>query len=112
MSNLYMDYIEFSTGDLAASKKFFSEVFGWDFKDFGDTYASFNDGQGRGGFVQTNGAVGGGPLVVLRAEDLGPVQEKVLASGGKITVEIFEFPGGKRFHFSEPGGNELGVWSE
>ena len=110
--HLSMDYIEFSTGDLAASKKFFTEVFGWNFQDFGETYASFNDGRLRGGFAQIEESVSGGPLVVIHASDLQPVQQQVVASGGTITVEVFEFPGGKRFHFREPGGNELAVWSE
>ena len=109
---LSMDYIEFSTTDLKASKAFCNAVFGWDFTDFGDAYASFKDAHLRGGFAQVETEVGGGPLVVLYAKDLAPVQESVQSNGGTITVEVFEFPGGKRFHFKEPGGNELAVWSE
>ena len=108
----FMDYIEFSTGDLIASKKFFNEVFGWEFKDYGTEYASFSDGRLRGGFAQTAEQVGGGPLVVLHAPDLERMRDAVAAHGGTITVDVFEFPGGKRFHFREPGGNELSVWSE
>ena len=107
-----IDYIEFTTKDLAASKTFFNLVFGWEFKDFGPEYASFQDAAMRGGFAQGSTVAGGGPLVVLYAPDLGPVVEKVKSAGGGISAEIFEFPGGKRFHFTEPGGNELAVWSE
>lgn len=107
-----IDYIEFSTTNLTASKAFFNAVFGWDFVDHGDAYASFKDNNLRGGFAHVNTGVPGGPLVVLYAPDLVPVQEKVIANGGLITLDTFEFPGGKRFHFQEPGGNILAVWSE
>lgn len=106
-----IDYIEFTTQDLAASKAFFAQVFGWEFKDYGPEYASFKDAAMRGGFAQGQN-VGGGPLVVLYAHDLTPVAQKVKDAGGRISVDVFEFPGGKRFHFTEPGGNELAVWSE
>lgn len=107
-----IDYIEFSTTNLKASKDFFRTVFGWEFKDYGEEYASFSFGPTRGGFAQTSEAVSGGPLVVLYAPDLDPVVEKVKSAGGTVTLEVFEFPGGKRFHFAEPGGNTLAVWSE
>lgn len=107
-----IDYIEFSTKDLAASKAFFQTVFGWEFNDYGETYASFKDATMRGGFDQNGDSIGAGPLVVLYAPDLAPVIEKVKAAGGTIALETFEFPGGKRFHFTEPGGNTLAVWSE
>ncbi len=107
-----IDYIEFTTTDLQGSKAFFQKVFGWEFKDFGPEYASFKDAAMRGGFAQSKKAATGGTLVVLYAPDLDPVVAKVKAAGGTIAKETYEFPGGKRFHFSEPGGNELAVWSE
>jgi hypothetical protein len=107
-----IDYIEFTTTDLSGSKAFFQQVFGWEFKDFGPEYASFKDASIRGGFAQGAQAANGGPLVVLYAPDLDPVAAKVKAAGGTISVETFEFPGGKRFHFTEPGGNTMAVWSE
>jgi len=113
-----MDYIEFPATDIEKTKRFYNHVFGWEFKDWGPAYASFYDGRLGGGFngeAQPAGAEGGktrGVLVVLYATSLDEVKRKVKEAGGKIVREIFEFPGGKRFHFADPNGNELAVWSE
>lgn len=106
-----MDYIEFGTTHLGESKHFFSTTFGWTFKDYGDDYASFEDGRLAGGF-STEVTPGASPVVVLYANDLEDTLAKVKANGGTIVRQIFDFPGGRRFHFVEPGGSELGVWSD
>ena len=120
--NFQMDYIEFPATDVAASKRFYHAVFGWEFKDWGPDYISFHDGRIAGGFsaaakpADQSGATGTdsavGPLVVIYATALDDVHRKVTESGGKIVRETFEFPGGKRFHFTDPSGNVLAVWSE
>src|SRR4051812_15523992 len=107
-----IDYIEFPATDVAAAKKFYSNVFGWTFQDFGDDYASFNCGNLTGGFTTHATVARGGALVVLFAKDLTAMQRKVVDAGGGISREIFEFPGGRRFHFTDISGNELAVWSD
>ena len=114
MSNHHqVNYIEIPTTDLASSKAFFSQVFGWSFIDYGPEYASFSHGM-DGGFFQTSLAVNtdqGSPLIVLFSDDLAATQARVEQAGGLIKKAIFSFPGGRRFHFCEPAGNEYAVWS-
>jgi uncharacterized protein len=110
--NFQMDYIEFPATDIEASKRFYGAVFGWNFTDYGPNYTSFHDGRLAGGFTLSAKPVKGGPLVVLYAQDLEATRRKVIESGGTIRIETFEFPGGRRFHFADPNGNELAVWSE
>ncbi len=110
--NFLMDYIEFPATDIEATKRFYGAVFGWSFTDYGPNYTSFHDGRLAGGFTMSAKPVKGGALVVLYAQDLAGTQRKVIDSGGKITIEPFEFPGGRRFHFADPNVNELAVWSE
>ena len=110
--NLRIDYIEFPASDIAAVKSFYGRVFGWTFEDYGPDYTSFQDGRLRGGFTTDAAAGRGGPLVVIYAADLEAVQGSVKAAGGEIVRETFAFPGGRRFHFADPGGNELAVWSD
>jgi hypothetical protein len=110
--NFQVDYIEFPAGDIEATKRFYAAVFGWTFKDYGPNYTSFYDGRLGGGFTMSATPVKGGPLVVLYAKALESTRSKVLEAGGKIVIETFEFPGGRRFHFADPNGNELAVWSE
>jgi predicted enzyme related to lactoylglutathione lyase len=109
-------YIEFTTTNIERTKHFYSTVFGWSFKDWGPEYISF-DGAGipGGGFrkgeaykAQAKDA----PLIVLYSTDLKATEAAILAAGGSIVVPIFEFPGGRRFHFSDGAGNVLAVWSE
>ena len=107
-----VDYVEFAVPDIAPSKKFYQAVFGWEFTDYGPQYTSFNDGRLSGGFRSDLEPSTGGPLVVLYSTDLDGIQRKIQESGGTIVKEPFEFPGGRRLHFKDPGGNELGVWSE
>jgi predicted enzyme related to lactoylglutathione lyase len=110
--NFQMDYVEFPASDIDATRRFYSAVFGWRFTDYGPHYTSFFDGRLGGGFTMSAKPVKGGPLVVLYAKALEEIQQKVIAAGGRIVIETFEFPGGRRFHFSDPNGNQLAVWSE
>ncbi len=108
-----IDYIEFSVRDLAAAKHFYTSAFGWKFADYGPAYAGIQrDGGGEvGGLSQTNEARTKGPLVILYSANLDQSVEAVRAAGGKILKEPYAFPGGRRFHFADPSGNELAVWS-
>jgi predicted enzyme related to lactoylglutathione lyase len=103
-----IDYIEFGASDIAATKTFYTALFGWKFTDYGPDYTSFEDGRLAGGFAKGGPA----PLVVIYAADLEGMEAKVKATGGVIVKEIFSFPGGRRFHFTDPSGNELSVWSD
>lgn len=109
-----IDYIEFASIDLEASRAFFAQVFGWQFQAYGPDYLAFNDGRLDGGFYRAAAAppADTGPLEVLYADDLAPVLEQFAAAGGQIVKPVFGFPGGSRFHFREPGGTTLAVWSE
>jgi predicted enzyme related to lactoylglutathione lyase len=110
-NNHRIDYVEINVRDVPRAKNFYSAAFGWTFTDYGADYCEFNDGRLRGGF--TLGTVKpGGLLVVLFAEDLEGTQKKVEEAGGKTVKPIFSFPGGRRFHFTDPEGYELGVWSD
>jgi predicted enzyme related to lactoylglutathione lyase len=107
-----IDYIEFPATDISATQRFYHEVFGWNFEDYGPEYTSFFDGRLAGGFWKAPKVVEGGVLVVLYTVNLEGMLEKVKAAGGRIVKEIFSFPGGRRFQFKDPNGNELAVWSE
>ena len=110
-----INYVEFATTDLAGTKRFFIDVFGWTFVDYGPDYASFEGAGIDGGFFSNSVAAStenGSVLVVLYSDALEDTQVRVEKSGGTIVRPPFEFPGGRRFHFREPGGNELAVWME
>ncbi len=107
-----IDYIEFSATDIPATKAFYSSVFGWKFTDYGPDYVSFEDGQMGGGFAKVPSNSTGGPLVILYSSALEKTQAAVVGKGGRISKPIFSFPGGRRFHFLDPNGNELAVWSD
>jgi predicted enzyme related to lactoylglutathione lyase len=110
-----IDYIEFQAADIAATRKFFEQLFAWKFTDYGPDYTSFEDGRIAGGFgrAQKRSAIdSGGVLVVFYHSNLEQVRQQVIDLGGKITKDIFSFPGGRRFHFTEPSGNECAIWSE
>ena len=106
-----IDYVEFYSSDLARTKTFYTAAFGWKFTDYGPEYIGFEDGRIGGGFWK-EGKQGGGPLVILYATDLKAVETKIREAGGRIVKPAFAFPGGRRFHFTDPDGNELAVWSE
>ena len=107
-----IDYIEFPATDIAATKRFYEEVLGWKFEDYGPDYTSFADGRIAGGFWRAPQVQRGGALVVVYAANLEDVESKVTSAGGTIVKPTFSFPGGRRFHFTDPSGNELAVWSE
>lgn len=110
-----INYIEIPSKDISVSKKFFSEVFGWTFVDYGPDYSSFNNQGIDGGFFMSELTVStdsGSALIVLYSNELETTQSKIEESGGKIKNPIFPFPGGRRFHFTDPNGNEYAVWSE
>ena len=107
-----IDYVELAVTDIGAAKAFYSAVFGWKMQDWGPDYVSFEDGRLAGGFRLEEEVRRGGPLVILYAVDLEAVEASVRAHGGAIVQGIFSFPGGRRFHFTDPSGNELAVWSD
>jgi predicted enzyme related to lactoylglutathione lyase len=107
-----MDYIEFPATNMAATKQFYSAAFGWKFEDYGRDYSSFFDGRLAGGFTTESPAPAKGLLVVIYTSDLRATQQKIKDAGGIIVKETFSFPGGRRFHFADPNGNELAVWSD
>jgi predicted enzyme related to lactoylglutathione lyase len=107
-----IDYIELPTVDITAAKRFYGDVFGWTFVDYGPEYTSFNDGRLDGGFRKEPEVRRGGPLIVIYSTNLEDIRDKVKSAGGIIVQEIFEFPGGRRFHFTDPSGNELAIWSD
>lgn len=112
MTNNHIDYIEFGAPDLEAVKAFYSRCFAWHFTDYGPDYVAFEKSGVAGGFRRIEGAVTKGVLVVLYHDNLEAIQTVIEAAGGRIAVPVFSFPGGRRFHFTDPAGNELAVWSE
>jgi predicted enzyme related to lactoylglutathione lyase len=107
-----IDYIELPAVDIGETKSFYGEVFGWKFVDYGPEYTSFNDGRLNGGFRKEPEVQKGGPLIVIYSTGLEQIKDKVERAGGAIIRDIFEFPGGRRFHFTDPSGNELAIWSD
>ncbi len=106
-----IDYLEFPVGDVGAVKEFYATAFGWTFQDYGPTYAAFSEGL-DGGFDADPAERSRAPLAVLYATDLEAMLAKVEAAGAVILKPIYAFPGGRRFHFRDPAGTELAVWSE
>ncbi|EON31111.1 hypothetical protein GTC6_19301 [Gordonia terrae C-6] len=112
-----IDYIELTVTDAAEAKAFYAAAFGWEFNDYGPAYAGIVNPGGPdlpevGGLATSDtAAVRGGPLVLLYSDDLDATAEQVRAAGGEIVNGPYAFPGGRRFHFTDPSGNELGVWS-
>ena len=110
-----INYVEFPAQDIPATKKFFSEAFIWIFEDFGPEYTAFSNEGIDGGFFKADMASStsnGAALVVFYSEALEATLDKVKQAGGDIIKPVFAFPGGRRFHFSEPSGNEFAVWSD
>lgn len=110
--HLRIDYVELPVTDLAAAKRFYGTVFGWRFQDFGPDYTAFEDGRLSGSFARASEVRRGGPLVIVYSRELEATLQQVRAAGGAVSQEIFSFPGGRRFHFTDPAGNELAVWSD
>ena len=107
-----INYIEFKSTDLNETKQFYNKAFGWKFTDYGPTYTAFSDSGLEGGFEHTDEPINNGVLVVLHHDNLETIKEKVMGLGAKISVDIFSFPGGRRFQFFDPSGNELAIWTE
>ncbi len=110
-----INYIEIPSKDITSTKAFFSAVFNWTFIDFGADYASFSGRGIDGGFFTSDNKVStanGSPLIVIYSNSLEKTEQKIRDNKGEIVKAIFSFPGGKRFHFSDPSGNEYAVWSE
>jgi len=110
-----INYVEFPAKDLELAKSFFSNVFDWQFTDFGPEYTAFTNSGINGGFFQSelkSTTDAGAALIVLYSKDLEKSQTKIEKAGGSIIKAIFSFPGGRRFHFLDPNGNEFAVWSD
>ncbi len=110
-----LNYVEFAARDLPATKTFFSAVFGWEFVDYGPDYTAFSNQGLDGGFFKadlSNQTNNGGALLIFYSADIQSTLQKVIGNGGTIIKPLFDFPGGCRFHFIEPSGNEFAVWSE
>lgn len=110
-----INYVEFPSKDIPATKNFFEKVFGWSFEDYGPEYTTFS-GQGLdGGFFKSDlhsSTANGSALIVFYSRDLEGTKANIERAGGQIVRPIFSFPGGRRFHFTEPSGNEFAVWSD
>lgn len=114
-SHQVINYLEFPARDLEATKAFFTSVFGWGFTDYGPDYTAFSEASVDGGFYRaelSSKPDEGAALTVFFSDDLEATQAAIEAAGGTTVKPIFEFPGGRRFHFCEPSGNEFAVWSD
>ncbi len=110
-----INYIELPAADLEKVKSFYSGLFNWEFTDYGPEYTAFSNAGMEGGFFlsdKQSRSSDGSALVVLYADDLEMEKEKIVKAGAEISVDIFSFPGGRRFQFLDPNGNELAVWSD
>ena len=110
-----INYVEFPAKDIPATKEFFTQVFGWTFQDFGPDYIAFSNQGIDGGFYKSDlssSTTNGAALIVFYSQDIEATQDKVEKAKGSIVKPIFSFPGGRRFHFTEPSGNEFAVWSD
>ena len=107
-----INYIEFKTNNIEIIKKFYFNCFNWIFNDYGSIYTAFSESGLKGGFELTENKIVNGALVVLYHSNLELIKKKIIDFGGRISKDIFSFPGGHRFHFLDPSGNELAVWSD
>ena len=110
-----INYVEFPAKDFTKTKEFFNTVFGWSFEEFGEEYMAFSNAGLDGGFIKSDhhsDTNTGAALIVFYSEQLDQTEIKIKSSGGTIVKPIFSFPGGRRFHFTDPNGNELAVWSD
>ena len=108
----HINYVEFKAKNLEKIKEFYIASFDWTFTDYGPTYVAFSESGLQGGFEKTENEIVNGVLVVLYHKNLDLIKNKIIESNGKISKDIFSFPGGRRFHFIDPAGNELAVWSD
>jgi len=110
--NNHINYVELKAKDLTEVKEFYTACFNWHFTDYGPSYTAFSHSGLEGGFEESDHEPINGALVVLYHDDLKHIKEVIIKSGGTISIDIFSFPGGSRFHFIDPAGNELAVWCE
>ncbi len=108
----HINYIELYTNNIQATKSFYADAFGWEFTDYGPNYVAFTNAGIEGGFEYTDQKIVNGALVILHHNNLEEIRAKVIESGSEISVDIFSFPGGRRFQFLDPSGNELAVWTQ
>jgi uncharacterized protein len=108
----HINYVEFKAKNIERTKAFYSAAFGWSFTDYGPTYTSFSDSGVAGGFELSEEKIVNGALIVLYHSDLDVIKRIITKAGGAISKDIFSFPGGRRFHFTDPSGNELAIWSD
>jgi len=108
----HINYVEFKAHDIEKTKSFYNDCFGWTFTDYGPNYVAFSDAGLEGGFEKTEDEIVNGVLIVLYHKDLEAIKNHIIAVGGIIKMDIFSFPGGRRFHFADPSGNELAIWSD
>ena len=114
-ASVKIDYIELPAVDLGAAETFYKKVFAWTFQDYGPEYRAFSDGSIDGGFYRAelcSKADSGSALIIFHTDNLEEMQKSIENAGGTIVKPVFSFPGGKRFHFADPAGNELAVWSK
>jgi predicted enzyme related to lactoylglutathione lyase len=109
MPKLNIVYLELPAQEMAASRDFYANLFGWTFQDYGPTYAAFSESGIEGGLNADPAERTKAPLPVIESQNLEETEQSILKAGGKITLPIFSFPGGRRFHFADPAGNELAV---
>ena len=110
-----INYVEFPARDIEATKAFFNSAFGWSFVDYGPEYSAFSDAGLDGGFYKSElsaSTESGSALIVFYSKELEKTQAKIENAGGSIIKPVFLFPGGRRFHFGDPNGNEYAVWSD
>jgi len=110
-----INYVEFPAKNIQATKNFFAESFGWSFQDYGPDYTAFSNQGLDGGFYKSellSSTSTGSALIIFYSTDLEATQDKIENANGVIVKPIFSFPGGRRFHFTEPSGNEFAVWSD
>jgi len=112
LQNNHITYVELKAKNLEKIKGFYSQTFDWKFTDYGPTYTSFSESGIAGGFETSDDEIVNGVLLVLYHKDLEKIKQKIIKSKGIIAKSIFSFPGGRRFHFIDPAGNELAVWSD
>ena len=110
-----INYVEFPSKDIEVTKEFFTSVFGWSFVDYGPEYSAFSNEGIDGGFFKsdlTSSTEKGGALIVFYSKELEKTQSKIEEAGGSLLKPIYPFPGGRRFHFTDPNGNEYAVWTD
>ncbi len=110
--NNHINYVEFKAHDLEKTKAFYTLIFNWVFTDYGPTYTTFSESGLEGGFEKTEAQIVNGALIVLYHQNLEQIKKRTEQAGATISKDIFSFPGGRRFHFLDPSGNELAIWSD